>query len=447
MGLVQLYLGEEKEAYDAFFKATWSNEQQEMSFYYLAAIDARCGRFAHALEMVEKGLVKNVHNIKARGLKAYILRKLGKTEAAKAWITENIALDPFDFVSGNEAVILAGGDSEEKAKLHALMRNFAENYLMSARDYADAGAYKEAAELLADCTNKTPLVWYYEGYYLAKAGKEAAAIEKIKEAENMAADYCFPNKLEDIAVLSYAIEKHDAAMANYYLGNLYYDKLQWEKSIALWEVAREKCPSFPTVYRNLSLAYYNKKKDKAAAREAMEKAFALDTSDVRVFLELDQLYKKLEMSFADRLKNYEAHRDIIGGRDDLFIEYITLINMTGNHARAYELIMNRKFHPWEGGEGKITTQYTLALLEMAKQALRDKDAPAAESMLRKALVYPENLGEGKLEGTKDNHIYYHLGLALERQGKVKEAKKCYEMASIGTDEPAGMMYYNDQRRI
>ena len=444
LGLVQLYLGEEEEAYDAFFKATWSNEQQEMSFYYLAAMDARKGNFVHALEMVDKGLVKNAHNIKARGLKAYILRKLGKTKEANAYIAENLALDPFDFVSGNEAVILAENDVTKKAELNQLMRNFAENYLMSARDYADAGAYKEAAELLAECSAKTPMVYYYEGYYLAKAGDEAAAKEMIAKAEQMAADYCFPNKLEDIAVLNYAIENCDAAMANYYLGNLYYDKLQWEKAIALWETAREMCPDFPTVHRNLSLAYYNKKKDKAAAREAMEKAFSLDTSDVRIFLELDQLYKKLQMSFADRLKNYEAHREIIGGRDDLFIEYITLINMTGNHELAYALIMGRKFHPWEGGEGKITTQYTLALLEMAKKALKEKDAVKAEELLRKAFVYPENLGEGKLEGTKDNHIYYHLGLALEMQGKTDKAMECYAAATIGTDEPAGMLYYNDQ---
>ena len=41
LGLDLLYQGRDEEAYDAFYKATWSNEQQEMSFYYLAAIDAK----------------------------------------------------------------------------------------------------------------------------------------------------------------------------------------------------------------------------------------------------------------------------------------------------------------------------------------------------------------------------------------------------------------------
>ena len=72
--------------------------------------------------------------------------------------------------------------------------------------------------------------------------------------------------------------------------------------VSLWEASAAADPNFPTVHRNLSIAYYNKMKDKEKAREAMEKAFALDPQDVRVFLELDQLYKKLGMSFEDRLR-------------------------------------------------------------------------------------------------------------------------------------------------
>ncbi|MCD8067605.1 MAG: tetratricopeptide repeat protein, partial [Lachnospiraceae bacterium] len=83
----------------------------------------------------------------------------------------------------------------------------------------------------------------------------------------------------------------------YYLGNLFYDKLQWERAVELWRMTAQKRPSFPTAHRNLALAYYNKAKDTVLARQEMETAFLLDTSDARVFLELDQLYKRLGMSF------------------------------------------------------------------------------------------------------------------------------------------------------
>lgn len=486
LGLAEFYLEEAAEAYEHFYKATWSNEQQEMSFYYLAAIDARQGRFAHALEMVEKGLVKNIHNIKARGLKAYLLRKLGRMEAAAEFVRESLSVDPFDFVSRYEQLWLeeqgAFGDaavrmehSEERAagsaeKLRCLMRGFWQNYLMSARDYAEAGAYEEALRVLADVPEQNPLIRYYQAYYLRKLNRQEEALAAVQQAEQMDSYCCFPNKLEDIAVLSEAVTLQNAGMAAYYLGNLYFDKLQWQEAVRLWEIAAKQYPDFPTVHRNLSLAYYNRQKDALAAKREMETAFALDSSDARVFLELDQLYKKLHCSFESRLENYKQHMKLVKERDDLFIEYITLLNMTGEHQKAYNETMSRKFHAWEGGEGKITTQYTLALVNLAKQALAgadlrwfaDSEKPAeeasaakkekpqedeikrAETLLRQALSYPENLGEGKLAGTKDNHIYYLLGIVMQAQGKQKEAEHCFELATMGTDEPAGMMYYNDQ---
>lgn len=445
LGLDLFYQERMEESYDAFYKAAWSNEQQEMSFYYLAAISAGKGKYSEALGFVERALVKNAHNIKARGLKAYLLRKLGKNAQAKNWVEENLALDPFDFVSCNEELLLSAPScpiAEMRAQLNCKMRDFQENYLMTARDYGEFGAYQEAIDILRECKKEYPMLTYYEAYYRSKQKEDVS--ELLRKAEGQPSDYCFPNKLEDIPVLYFAIRQGCAAKAGYYLGNLFYDRQQWEEALALWENSVRADDTFPTTFRNLALVYYNKCKEPRKAREAMEKAFALNPSDVRIFLELDQLYKKLGWSFEERLANYERHQNLIGGRDDLYIEYITLVNMSGDYDKAYKCIMGRKFHPWEGGEGKITTQYTIALLGMAKKALKEKDAAEAERLLRAALIYPENLGEGKLEGTKDNHLYYHLGLALEEQGRAEEAAECYRTATIGTDEPAGAMYYNDQ---
>lgn len=446
LGLCLLYQGKDDESYDAFYKATWSSEQQEKGFYYLAAIDARHGRTKRALEHVERSLVKNAHNVKARGLKAYLLRRMGRSQEALAQVQDNLRLDSFDFVSGNERILLKGNEKGEKRQaLNSLMRDFVENYLMAARDYAEWGAYGEAVTLLDSCTKNWPMLSYYKAYYLSLMGKAEAEISGIlAQAEECRPDYCFPNKLEDIAVLRFAIRRGCRAKAPYYLGCLYYDKLQWQESVKLWEMSARTDDAFPTVHRNLALAYYNKCKEPEKAKQELEKAFALNPADVRIFLELDQLHKKLGWSFEERLADYEAHTELLEGRDDLYIEYITLVNLTGNHEKAYDCIMSHKFHPWEGGEGKITTQYTLALLGLAQAALKEKDCKRAEELLRGAFVYPENLGEGKLEGTKDNHLYYHLGLALEGQGREEEAKVCFENATLGTDEPAGAMYYNDQ---
>lgn len=447
LGLSLFYQERYDEAFDAFYKATWSNEQQEMSFYYLACIEAMRGNFESALELAEKGLVKNTHNIKARGLRAYLLGRLGRTEEAKAAVSENLAIDPFDYVSMLESAYLDPDHAEEiRAKVNKLSRNFHETYLMAARDFAEYGAYDKAVDTLRECSESWPMLKYYEAYDLGKMGASHEEILKVlKEAENCSTDYCFPNKLEDILVLIDAQKQDpDGANAFYYLGNLWYDKLQYDQAISCWETAAEKKPGFAITWRNLSLAYYNKRKDPEKAKAALEKAAELAPNDARIFLELDQLYRKLEMPVAERLSRYEKAKEIFMQRDDLMIEYVTLLNLSGHYKEAYDFIMAHRFHPWEGGEGKVTTQYTTSLLELGKAEIAKEHWSEAKEILEKALVYPENLGEGKLEGTKDNHIHYYLGLAKEHLGENEAAKEEYEAASIGTDEPAGMMYYNDQ---
>ncbi|MBQ8822301.1 MAG: DUF5107 domain-containing protein [Lachnospiraceae bacterium] len=443
LGLTLFYQNRLEESYDAFYKATWSSEQQEMSFYYLAAISAKRGKFAQAYELVEKALVKNAHNIKARGLKAYLLRKLGKNEAALIWIAENLRLDPFDFVSGYEQVILQNCCEGALADWKAKMRDFKENYLMTARDYAEFGAYGEAIWVLDACTEAYPMIPYYMAYYRAQIG--AGYMDILTQAENADPSYCFPNKLEDIAVLSFAINNgENCAKACYYLACLYYDKRQYEEAIALWEKSAKQDETYPLTHRNLSIAYYNKEKDAEKALVSMNKAFALDTTDVRMFLELDQLRKKMGCSFEERLAEFEKHIPLVDKRDDLYIEYITLLNMTGQYQQAYGHIMKHHFHPWEGGEGKVTGQYVLSLLQLAKADMAAGNYESAKEKLEKAFTYPHNLGEGKLEGCKDNHLYYHLGLVEEALGNTEKARECFELATLGTDEPAGVMYYNDQ---
>ncbi|NEG88828.1 DUF5107 domain-containing protein [Bifidobacterium aerophilum] len=440
LGLDLLYQGRDDDAFDMFYKATWDDAQKERAFFAMAAIAARRGDFADALEYVDTALTRNTMNIKARGLRAYVLRRLGRAEDAAAALAENLAVDRFDFVSGNERVI-AGGDP---AELSGLMRGFFENHLQAARDYALFGAYEEALALLAETDQSKPMVKYYEGLYLAALGRDEEARTAFEAAEAAPSDYCFPNKLEDIAPLEAAIESVDGARAPYYLGCLYYDKTLADRAIGLWERSRDRDPGFPTVHRNLALAYYNKRGDATAAQREIEEAYRLDGSDARVFLEMDQLHRKIGWTYAQRLAEFEKHPDVVGERDDLYIEYLTVLNLTGRYARAYELMGRRRFHPWEGGEGKITAQYRIALTLLAKDAMAAGDWDRAKELLGRALSYPQNLGEGKLEGQKDNDIHYWLGVVERALGDESAARAEFRQATIGPDEVKGAMYYNDQ---
>ena len=366
-----------------------------------------------------------------------ILDSLERNAEAEAWYEENLALDAFDYVSRIES-----GDLEGAMKL---MNGRSSSFIECAIDYAEAGYYADAVFILKACPRPTPMVWYHLALYahLNGDGEEAArALENAAEADSL---YCFPNKPEDIPALEYAIRHNEKdAKAPYYLGCLWYDRRQYDDAAACWEKSVSLDDAFPTAWRNLSLLYYNKRKDPEKARRCMERAYSLDETDARVLLELDQLYGKLNRSAEERFAFLDSRRETVFRRDDLYTEYCTLLNDLGRYEEALALILEHSFHPWEGGEGKVTAQYAAALIQLGIQALNSGDAAGARELLEKALVFPHNLGEGKLEGAKDNHIHYYLGLAERKLGNEAESIRQLELAAAGDEEPASAMYYNDQ---
>lgn len=458
LGLSLKYQGRLNEAYDAFYKAIWCDAWQHSGFYSLAQIDCINKDYDMALEHIEKSIIKNYHSLKPRNLKSAILRKLGKYNEAEKFSYETVNIDKLDFNSRSELYFLArdtGRKYEEinyLNELKRLMRGNVHNYIALASDYAVAGLYDEAIEILlmhAESIERTedvyPMVYYHLGYYNILKGEDEKASEYYKLAANAKPDYCFPNSIDDLLALQSAIINNPSdAKANYYLGNLWYDKKQYDEAVLCWEKSAELDYNFPTVHRNLALAYYNKIHDANRARTELEKAFELNTKDARVFLELDQLYKKLNVSYKDRIKIFEKNISLVEQRDDLFVEYITLLNLSGEYEKAEKLILNRKFHPWEGGEGKVTKQYVYSHVEIARKHLKNGEYEKAKEKLLEALVYPENLGEGKLAGAQENDIYYFLGCAYENLGDKEKARECFEKASVGLEEPTSVMFYNDQ---
>ena len=251
---------------------------------------------------------------------------------------------------------------------------------------------------------------------------------------------------EAILALQYATKHYaDDARAPYFLGCLYYDKRQYDTAVAYWEESAKRDDTYPLVWRNLALAYLNKRQDEDKAVEYMERAFKLDTTDARILMELDQLYKRLHRPHEERLNFLLQYPDLIARRDDLILEEATLLNLTGRYEEAKRIIDSHQFHPWEGGEGKVSGQYQLSRVELAKEALAESRMEEAIRLLTECLAYPHNLGEGKLYGAQENDFYYLMGCAYEALGDTMKATECWEKATVGPTEPAAALYYNDAK--
>ncbi|WP_127591157.1 DUF5107 domain-containing protein [Paenibacillus lautus] len=456
LGKALKWQGRLDEAYAYLYKSVWSGAWQGAGYLGLAQIACEKKEYEEAFELIERSLAAQYRNYKARHLKSFVLRKLGRLADAELWLEETLKLDPMDAGAMNElAAVYQDLKQEDKSRhvyesLVQLLRDNPHNYIALAQDYADAGQYGDALDVLERIERLTasavyPMVYYYQGSTLMKMNRAEEAVACYRLASEADPSYCFPNSLHDYVTLRQALDvQPQDAKAMYYLGNLLYDKKRYDEAISSWEASVALDESFATPHRNLALAYYNKRQDHDKALASLQTAFSLNPADARVFYELDQLYTKLGHAPADRLKAMEEHMELVEQRDDLYLEYLTLHNTLNRYEEALALILKRNFHPWEGGEGKVPAQYVLARVELAKQLLQDRRYEDAIEQLLAAKQYPLNINEGKLTGAQENNIDYYLGCAYEGLSLSEEAEACFLKASEGLDEPTSAMYYNDQ---
>ncbi len=421
LGLALRHQGRDEEAYAAFYKATWNQAWQSAGFHAIAELDCRKGDWSSALGHLERALRANTDNLKARNLRAVVLRRLGRGAEADAMLRETLALDPLDWWARH----LHGGE----------LRCDTQARLDIALDYARAGLSAEAIALLRSEAKESspgaaPLVGYYLGMLHAQVGDKKAAARFYKAAAKMPPDYCFPARLEEIAILQAAIAANPRdARAPYYLGNLLYDRGRREEAIALWEKSAKLDANFPTVWRNLGIAYFNFSQNPAKARAAYDKAFRANPDDARILYERDQLWKRTGAQPAGRLREFEKHPDLVRRRDDLSVELCALYNRTGHPGKALAILSDRQFQPWEGGEGQVLEQYTCTHLALGRKALASGDAAKARELFGCALAPPPNLGEARHLLASSSDVHYWLGVACDALGDKAAAKKAWNTAA------------------
>jgi tetratricopeptide (TPR) repeat protein len=440
LGLSLNMQGRQEEAYAAFYKAVWNVAWQAAGYFQLARLASLAGHYSDALELLERVLSCSHHHRQARHLKVALLRRDGAKELALQAAHHSLEHDPLDYAALWELHLLNG-----ETDFWDITRGDASTCIEIALDYTHAGLCNEAIDLLVHVPGADPMVAYTLGWVYLQTGNQTQAARAFEQASARSPDYCFPNRLEDVLILgsAMAVNPEDPRVP-YYLGNFWYSHRRYDEAIECWEKARELDPGFSTVHRNLGLAYFNKRSDPLKALYSLETAIRLDPADARLLFELDQLHKKMNRSPKARLAHLQHHPDLVKQRDDLMLEWITLHNLLGQPERAYQLLMARNFHPWEGGEGKVTGQYVTSLVEIARRLILAGEYNQAIERLKAAKHYPHNLGEGKLYGTQENNIHYYLGRAYEGLEDHARAHDAYVRASTGLSEPTSAMYYYDQ---
>jgi tetratricopeptide (TPR) repeat protein len=454
LGVILQHEGSFDSAIDTLYRAAWDYAFRSAAYFHLAQLFSLQGKYDEAMEAVDQSLAVNAMNINALCLKTSLFRRVEQDERAAGYANEILRIDPLNKYAANELRIVSGGSGEPDAAMEnendliKLLRENPENYLELAVGYMNSGFRQEAIQLLEIAKNSGtaglsdyPTIHYYLGYLHHMEGNDQAAGEYFRHGMSLPVDYCFPFRLETLAVYNTAIEHQPGdAKAYYYIGNLLFDK-QPAKAMMAWAEAVTKDPGLAIAHRNLGFGYHQFTGDIDKAISAYETALSHDKTQPKYYAELDKLYERRGDPLEKRLEWLTSNHEYVAGRQDGLLQEIEVLVQTGGYDRAIDLMNETYFFRQEGSE-QLHDLYVTGHLLRAKKSMASGNNDRAIDDLLMADTYPENHMVGRDTAYSRNpQIYYYTGFAYELNGDKKLAKEYYTKALKATSRDPGNRYY------
>lgn len=440
-GLTSAISGKLDEAYSLLYKATWDFSWRAAAYYRLATLDCIKNDYSSALGHIEASLDTNRQNNKAIILKAIILKRTGRKDESIDILDQLYKIDPLDQWAEFERATLTG----DYTTFIRSSRNDAQTVLDIVFDYAEAGFYQEAIELIdlhhsniihqsaVQNPMSSSVMTQFTLAWLCDKNRETTRSREILEkiAKNPSYDYLFPSRIDEQVVLEWALATDNKnCVAAFGLGNYLFNLKRHKDAIKCWEIAAAADCNYGTLYRNLGIAYWNSYGDGEMARNSFIKAVELSPDDLRIQYEFDQLRKKLNDSPKERLEQLLKIKDKVSFRDDLSVELAALYNFNGQYNEALALLESKNFHPWEGGEGQVLKQFSSACIKLGQEALLSGDPEKALALFNRSINTPDNLGEKYHPLQAVAHINYWKGMAYKAAGDSSNAKAHFTKSTL-----------------
>ena len=428
------------EARDSFSRAAWDRTWYAAAQCCLAKLSCREGALDRALCEAERSLRADPPNPGARALHCRLLRRMGRLDEADAAAREMQAFDPLDFGARNEQRLIAAarGDATEtlRNELADLMRDEPESYLELACEYINIGSWDDAEAVLQETLERPcerlrlhPTIRYCLGWLALKKGSAERADVLFEEASALPADFCFPSRLETMAILNEVLARNPRdPRARYYLGNLLYER-QPLRAIEEWERAVKLDDNLAVAHRNLGWGYAENGGDAAHAIACYERAIERDCNQAIYLAELDMLHDRAGTPAEQRLALFEQRPGTALERYDAAARYAMALNAAGRFEDAMGILQTRFFPVTEEDYGLHEVYVDTCLL----RGLELHDAGNAEQALEhflRADEYPVSLQIGRRPVyPRQSQIDFHIGLGSEATKEPDRARASFAAAA------------------
>ena len=399
LGLVLAEQGRTDEAIDCLYRAVWTYEYNSAANLALARIYSARGDVKMALDRVDEAIDYNAHNLDAKCLKATLT-------GDKSICDGILAFDPLNAYALYERDGKMLSDDPEYAVELALK-------------YRANGFPAKCREVLekADARGGYPTVKLLLG--------------KVDEFLSLPVGYCNPFRREEKDALEAMVaERPGAALAWYYLGNVY-GNVDAEKAMDAWAKCAALDPSNAYAERNLGYGHWKWTKDYSSSLGHYRRAIGLKPDEAFFLEECDHVAEEARRPVAERYAMLKSHHEAAMRRSGpLTSECVTGI-FCGDYDRILG-ILRTSFIPTFEGAADMHDIYVDALVLKAAELEKAGDVAGAISLYEETEEFPENqqvFVEFTKRRPRDAQVWHLMGCAYERLGDALKAREWFRRSA------------------
>lgn len=389
-GLAGLALGDTTSAIDGFSIASAAISHRSAAYNALASVFIQQNDYTKALDYAEKSLQFNQMSSEAVQIKILCLRKLGLKDKAVNELSKLEEKDPLNhFIRFERFITDPSFENKAEVKSHITFELPQETYLEYAIWYFRNGQGMDALKILELALQDHPTVLLWEGYLNHLSGKEQIANVDLTKALQLNPQFVFPFRMETLKPLKWAKTRSDNWKLSYYMGLIYLNSGDVEKSRDCWNSCGSAADFYPFYIARSRLSDGQSKQ----AYADVEKALELGGNDWQAGLCASKFY----LERGNILKAEELARNFYGKYPQnyyLGLHYAKVLEMNKNYLACIALMKKIKVLPNEGAtEGR--TIWRFANIGNALDMMKSKNYRKSLESIGLAREWPANIGIGE----------------------------------------------------